>query len=121
MSPGIDGDLHLVGWGGADGIFYKHWTTDGGWGAAERIDSDFPGGSVGDLAINLDELVHIIWVDGNGAAHLVQGSGDQGWNAPKSLNLGPIEVIRIAIDNDGNIHFVWIDADGGMFYGTAVE
>ena len=119
VKPGANGELHLVGWAGAQGLFYKHWSPLDGWGAAEQINGDSPGGSVGDLAVDPDGLARIVWVDGNGAAYLVQGSSDQRWDNPKTLNIDQVEAIRIAIDHGGASHFVWIAKDGGIYYGAA--
>jgi hypothetical protein len=118
MNPGVNGDLHLVGWAGAEGLFYKHWSTESGWGAAERINGDFPSGSVGDLGVDADGWVHATWVDGNGEPYLVQGAHETGWEQPVPLSIDQAEVIRIAINNDGSRHFVWIAEGGGIYYGA---
>jgi hypothetical protein len=116
------GNVHAVGWAGAEGVYYKRWTdpegADGdGWAPVQRVSGDLEGGSWGDAAAGPDGRIHVVW--GNEFAdirHYVQQKPDGSWTQPRPITEETVNNLRIAVDGTGGRHFVWIARDGGLYY-----
>jgi hypothetical protein len=111
--------VHVVGWAGTAGVFYKRWTPAGGWGSVVEVAGETAGGAWGDAAVGPHGLVHIVWGDGSEIKHYVRQLSDGSWSHPQLITSAKIDGARIAIDDRGVRHFVWEGEDGGLDYAAA--
>lgn len=112
-------DVHMAGWGGAEGVYYQRRIPGGEWEPAVLVSGDLAGGAKGDFAIGPDRVAHIIWEnDLVGGGYYVRQLETGTWSQPLPLTIESVKNIHLAIDSGGGLHFVWQGGDGGLYYAS---
>ena len=119
------GGVHVVWRGNTPAnyeVFYKS-SPDGGatWMAAKRLTWATGSSEAPDLAIDSNDLIHLVWQDdapGNAEVyHKASGDGGASWSSAARLTWtsGHSGIPALAIDSKYNVHIVWYDDASGNF------
>jgi hypothetical protein len=103
------GGVHLA-WAGYQDLYYRRWTSAGGWEAPVALTGDAPTGNL-NLEVGADGLAHVLWQSvSEGVWYAIQ-SPDGTWAAPRQLapdygNWGANGPAMV-LDAQGAAHIVW--------------
>jgi uncharacterized repeat protein (TIGR01451 family) len=113
------GTVHVVWrydpgwWLGCPDIYYARRTNNGAWSAPQNISNSAVESWNPALAVDGNELVHVIWQE-NPSEHYeiyyAQRTGDGSWTAPRNLSsstLGWSDSHVMIIDKNSAVHIAW--------------
>lgn len=115
------GGVHLT-WSAEDALYYRRWTSTGGWEAVAVVSSDNGRAQCDNIALDLDQdgRAHLAWHTYTGLYYARQ-EANQAWTQPRLVSGDPCTFSRVpvlAAGNDGQIHLVWSphDAESDLYY-----
>ncbi len=128
VSPdiGIDSnnDLHVVWYDNRDGsdeIYYKNYTSTGGWSSDVRLTDNASASRTPRIAIDsTNNNLHVVWYDnrdGNEEIYYKNCTSAGGWSSDVRLtdDAGTSWHSDIAVDSGGNLSVVWDDNRDGNY------
>jgi uncharacterized repeat protein (TIGR01451 family) len=108
-----DGILHLV-WidntSGPENLYYAYRDSSGTWSAPQDVSGDIDVLFSLQLAIDVGNIAHILWVGYDRCIHYAQRDHNGLWSDPRLItcsNHGSDP--RMAVDEQSNVHVVWYD------------
>ena len=100
-------------------IWSNRYTPSGGWGLAEQIETQDPGGPGGgtqpDVVVDLDGNATAAWqwyssATGDSSIRAARFYPDDGWQAAVPIQLGEGHYPRLTVDRRGDVTAVWSES-----------
>lgn len=105
--------------GTRDNIWANRFSTDNGWGSAEKIETDDSGGALDpQIALDASGNALAVWEQNDGSRYNIRANrytAENGWGGAEIIetdNDGGAFNPQIAIDDAGNALAVWEQSDG---------